>query len=146
MRSKSKFVLDFIRKSIEGGRVCASNRYFESKQFDEILSFIIGDLNTYDEDNSTVIDKYLKNIAKKEKEGQTVFIGDESHLIKINIKRNGRVYQENRVIWILKKTLRMINKKDLLVLYDFDSQYPSAKADKDNEWPAIEQLIVSKNA
>ena len=35
-----KYVRDFIRKSIKGGRVAALNRYFESKQFDEIMSTI----------------------------------------------------------------------------------------------------------
>ena len=35
-----KYVRDFIRKSIEGGRVGAFNRYFESKQCEEILTNI----------------------------------------------------------------------------------------------------------
>ena len=35
-----KYVRDFIRKSIKGGRVGAFNRYFESKQCEEILNII----------------------------------------------------------------------------------------------------------
>ena len=35
-----KYVRDFIRKSIKGGRVGAFNRYFESNQFDNIMSTI----------------------------------------------------------------------------------------------------------
>ena len=35
-----KYVRSFIRKSIKGGRVCALNRYFESKQCEEILNII----------------------------------------------------------------------------------------------------------
>ena len=35
---KNKYVRDFIRKSIEGGRIAALNRYFESNQFEEFLN------------------------------------------------------------------------------------------------------------
>ena len=35
-----KYVRDFIRRSINGGRVGAFNRYFESKQCEEVLNTI----------------------------------------------------------------------------------------------------------
>ena len=35
-------------------------------------------------------------------------------------------------------------KSDLLVSYDFNSLYPSAQADKDGTWPAIETAYLFK--
>ena len=35
-----KYVRDFIRKSIHGGRVSSYNRYFESKQCEEVINTI----------------------------------------------------------------------------------------------------------
>ena len=54
-----KYVREFVRKSIKGGRVAAFNRYFESNQCEERLS------KTFlknDNEISDIIDEYLKNI------------------------------------------------------------------------------------
>ena len=36
------------------------------------------------------------------------------------------------------KSLRMMNKDSSFLSYDFNSLYPSAEADEDSKWPAIE--------
>ena len=40
--------------------------------------------------------------------------------------------------------LRMINKDDLLVSYDFNSLSPSAEVDGNSTWPAIETAYLLK--
>ena len=57
-----KFVRDFIRKSIRGGRVGAFNRYFESSQCEKILNTIKKHLKINDNEISNIIHKYLKFI------------------------------------------------------------------------------------
>ena len=42
------------------------------------------------------------------------------------------------------KALRMINKDDFLVPFDFNSLYPSAEADGKSTWPAIETVYLFK--
>ena len=48
-----KYVRVFIRRSIKGGRVGAFNRYFESKQFDEIKRH----LKIKDNEISNIVDE-----------------------------------------------------------------------------------------
>ena len=60
--------------------------FSDSKQFDKILLTTKKHLNIYDNEISTVIDKYLQNIAIKEKEYQIVFKADESDYCKIGTK------------------------------------------------------------
>ena len=55
-----KYVRDFFRKSIKGGREAALNRYFESNQCEEILNIIKKHLKTDDNEISNIIDEYLK--------------------------------------------------------------------------------------
>ena len=69
---------DYIRRSMKGGRVCTFNRYFESKQFDELWSTIEKHLNLYHIEIATVIDEDLEYIATEKKEYETLFIGHES--------------------------------------------------------------------
>ena len=67
-------------------RVFAFNRYLESKQFDEILLTNKRHLDIHKNKNSTVIDKYLEDIAKREKDYQTLFEGYEGDYHKIDKK------------------------------------------------------------
>ena len=69
----NKYVRDFIRKSIKGGRVGAFNRYFESKQCEEILNTIKKHLKINDNEISIIIDKYLKYINTKRDEFKLEF-------------------------------------------------------------------------
>ena len=63
-----KYVRDFIRKSIKGGRVGAYNRYFESSQCEKILSTIKKHLKINNNEISNIIDKYSKYINIKRNE------------------------------------------------------------------------------
>ena len=82
-----KYVRDFIRKSIKGGRCGAYIRYFESKHFDEIMSTIKKHLKINDNEISNIIDVYLKYINNKRKDYKLEFENIEKKLYKNNQKR-----------------------------------------------------------
>ena len=63
-----KYVRDFIRKYIKGGRVGAFNKYFESNQCEEVLNVVKKHLKLNDNDISNIIDEYLKYIDIKRNE------------------------------------------------------------------------------
>ena len=71
-----KYVRDFIRKSIKGGRVGAFNRYFESNQCEEILNIIKKHLKINNNEISNIIEEYLKfiNIEREEFKLNNIFI------------------------------------------------------------------------
>ena len=69
---------------MKGGRVCTFNRYFESKQFDELWSTNKKHLHLYHIEIATVIDKDLEYLATKKKEYETLFIGNESEYCEID--------------------------------------------------------------
>ena len=72
-----KYVRDFIRKSIKGGRCGAFIRYFESSQCENILNIIKKYLKINDNEISNIIDKYLKYINTKRDEFKTEFENGE---------------------------------------------------------------------
>ena len=57
-----KYVRDFVRRSKKGGRCGLFKRYFESKQFDEIMLTIEKHLKIDDNEVSNILDEYLKYI------------------------------------------------------------------------------------
>ena len=79
-----KYVRDFIRKSIKGGRVGAFNRYFESNQYEEILNIIKKHLKINDNEISNIVDEYLKYINNKREEFKLKFENGEKDYRKIN--------------------------------------------------------------
>ena len=81
-----KYVRKFIRKSIKGGRVGAFNRYFESKQCEEILNIIEKHLKINDNEISNIVDEYLKYNNTKRDEFKLEFENDEKDYRKINKK------------------------------------------------------------
>ena len=81
-----KYVRDFIRKSIKGGRVGAFNRYFESNQCEELLNTIKKHLKINDKENSYIIDELLKYINTKREEFKLEFTNGEKDYRKINKK------------------------------------------------------------
>ena len=81
-----KYVRDFILKSIKGGRVGASNRYFESKQIHEIMSTIKRHLKVKYNGILNIIDEYLKYINTKRDEFKLEFENGEKNYGKINKK------------------------------------------------------------
>ena len=54
---KNEYVRYVIPKSIEGGKVCAFNSYFELKQFDKMILTIKKQLNIHDNEISNVLIK-----------------------------------------------------------------------------------------
>ena len=81
-----KYVRNFIRKSIKGGRVGAFIRYFESSQGENILTIIKKHLKINDNEISNIIDKYLKYINTKRDEFKTEFENGEKDYRKIKNK------------------------------------------------------------
>ena len=63
-----KFVRDFIRRSIKGGRGAALNRYFESNRCEKILDTTKKHLKINDNEISKIVDEQLKNINIKRDE------------------------------------------------------------------------------
>ena len=127
-----KYVRDFIRKSIKGGRVGAFNRYFESQQCEEILNTIKTHLKINDNEISNIIDKYLKYINTKRDEFKLEFENGEKDYRKINKKELDNFLNNKLGNLEISKELQKINKDDLLVSYDFNSLYPSAQIDKNS--------------
>ena len=139
-----KYVRDFIRRSIKGGRVGAFNRYFESKQCEEILNTIKNHLKINDNEISNIIDKYLKYINNKREEFKLIFENGEKDYRKINKKELDDFLNKKLGELNISKDLQKINKEDLLVSYDFNSLYPSAQIDKNSTWPKIETAYPFK--
>ena len=133
-----KYVRDFIRKSIKGGRVGAFNKYFESNQCEEILNTIKTHLKINDNEISNIIDKYFKYINSKRDKFKIDFENGEKDYRKINKKELDKFLEKKLGELEISKDLQNIDKKDLLVSYDFNSLYPSAHIDKNSTWPKIE--------
>ena len=139
-----KYVRDFIRKSIKGGRCGSYIRYFESKQFDEIMSTIKKHLKINDNEISNIVDEYLKYINNKRKEYKLEFENNEKDYRKIIKKELDDFIDKKLGELEISKELQKINKNDLLVSYDFNSVYPSAQIDKNSTWPKIETAYPFK--
>ena len=133
-----KYVRDFIRKSIKGGRFGAFNRYFESKQCEEILNIIKNHLKINNNEISNIVDEFLKFINIKREEFKLKFENGEKDYRKINKKELDNFLEKQLGELNISKDLKKINKDDLLVSYDFNSLYPSAQIDKNSTWPKIE--------
>ena len=139
-----KYVHDFIRKSIKGGRVAAFNRYFESNQCEKILNNIKKHLKINDNEISNIIDKYLKYINTKRDEFRLEFENGEKDYPRINKKELDKFLEKKLGELEISVDLQKINKDDLLVSYDFNSLYPSAQIDKNSTWPKIETTYPYK--
>ena len=90
-----KYVRDFIRKSIEGGRVGAYNRYFESNQCEKILNIIRKHLKMNDNEISNIVDEYLKYINTKRNEFKLEFENGEKDYRKLNKKELDKFLEKN---------------------------------------------------
>ena len=139
-----KYVRDFIRKSIKGGRCGAFIRYFESNQCEEILNTLKKHLKVNDNKISNKIDEYLKYIITKRNEFKLEFENGEKDYRKMNKKELDNFLEKKLGELNISKELQKINKDDLLVSYDFNSSYPSAQIDKNSTWPKIETAYPIK--
>ena len=133
-----KYVRDFIRNSIKGGRVASLNRYFESNQCEEIQNIIKKHLKIDDNEISNIIDEYSKYTNIKRDGFKLEFQNGEKDYRKINKKELDKFLEKKLGELEISKELQKINKDDLLVSYDFNSLYPSAQNDKNSTWPKIE--------
>ena len=140
----NKYVRDFIRKSIKGGRCGAFIRYFASNQCEKILNTIKKHLKINDNEISNIIDEYLKYITTKRKECTVAFENGEKDYRKINKKELDKFLERKLGELEISKELQKINKDDLLVSYDFNSLYPSAQIDKNSTWPKKETVYPFK--
>ena len=75
---KHKYVRNFIRRNIKGGRCGSFNRYFESKQFDEIMLSIKKHITKKDNEISNTIDEYINYINIKSEELKLEFENGET--------------------------------------------------------------------
>ena len=139
-----KHVRSFIRNSRKRGRCGDFNRYFESNQFDGIMSTIKKHLKTNDNEISNIIDEYLKYINTKRDEYTLEFENGGKDYRKINKKELDNFLERKLGELNISKELQKINKDDLLVSYGFNSSYPSAQIDKDSTWPKIETAYPFK--
>ena len=81
-----KYVRSFIRNSLKGGKCGAFNKYFESNQFDEIMSTIKKHLKINDNEIANIIDESLKYINTKRDQYTLEFENGEKDYRKINKK------------------------------------------------------------
>ena len=139
-----KYVRNFIRKSIKGGRVAALNRYFESNQCEQILDTIKIHLKINNNEISYIIDECLKYIKTKRDGFKLEFENGEKDYRKINKKELDKFLEKKLGDLKISRDLQKINKDDLLVSYDFNSLYPSAQIDKNSTWPKIETAYPFK--
>ena len=139
-----KYVRNFIRKSIKGGRCGAYIRYFESNQCEEILNIIKKHLKINNNEISNIVDEYLKYIRTKREEFKLEFENGEKDYRKINTKELDKFLNKKLGELEISKELQKINKDDLLVSYDFNSLYPSAQIDLNSTWPKIKTAYPFK--
>ena len=140
----NKYVRDFIRRSIKGGRCGAFIRYFESNQCEEILNTIKNHLKIDCNEISNIIEKYLNYINTKREEYTLEFENGEKDYRKTNKKELQKFLGSKLGELNISKDLQKINKDDLLVSYDFNSLYPSAQINKNSTWPKIETAYPFK--
>ena len=133
-----KYVRNFIRKSIKGGRVGSYIRYFEQKQCDEILLTIKKHLKINNNGISNIVYEYFKYFKTKHNEFKSKFENDEKDYRKLNKKELDKFLDEKLGKLENSKDLQKTNKDALLVSYDFNSLYPSAQIDIDSTRPKIE--------
>ena len=139
-----KYVRSFIRNSIKEGRCGAFIRYFESNQFDEIMSTIKKHLKINDNEISNIIDIYLNYINTKRENFKTEFKNGEKDYRKMNNEELEKFLEKKLGKLNISKELQKIKKDDLLVSYDFNSLYPSAQIDKNSTWRKIETAYPFK--
>ena len=80
-----KYVRDFLRRSIKGGRVAAFNRFVESSQCEEVLNTIGKQLRINVNEISIILDDYIKYFKTKRDEFKLEFENGEKDCRK---KRN----------------------------------------------------------
>ena len=127
----------FVRQSIKGGRVCAFNQYYKSKQCDDILKIINKELAVKGTVYNT-IEAYMeyknKNFKIFEKEYEDQFDDYRDEDIDEKEKYNNEKLSELPI----HKLIKQIKIVELLWDFDATSLYPSAMWDEKSIYPRIE--------
>ena len=127
----------FVRQSIKGGRVCASNQHYKSKHCDDILKIINKKLAV----KGTVYDSIEAYMEYKNKHFK---IFEKEYEDQFNDYRDEDVEEKEKYINEKLSNLRLhkkIKRIELIhLLWDFDavSLYPSAMWDENSIYPRIE--------
>ena len=91
-----------------------------------------------------IFDEYLKNINTKRDETRLESENGEKDYRNVNKKELNKSLDKKLGESEISKELQNIKKDDLLVLYDFNSVYPSAQIDINGPWPKIETAYPFK--
>ena len=122
---KNKYVRDFIRKTVHGGRVVALNRKFVSSSFDQIVDILEKYLGK-DQEISTLFSIYYRQINNVREHYNNK---NESRYVdyrRIDTKEQEKYVIKKLASLPISKELNKIDKIDLLVSSDYTSLYPSA--------------------
>ena len=132
-----KYMRWFVRQSIKGGRVCASNQYYRSKICDEVLKILSEKLNVkvnvYD-----IFEAYMKYKNHHEEIIKKVYGSKFSDYRDIDEEEmNNYIYKKLGEIPI-DELLQELSLNDSL--WDFDAKclYPSSMSDPKSKYPKIE--------
>ena len=134
---KSKYVRDFIHKTVHGGRVVALNRKFVSTSFNQIVNIL---KNYYGKEHeiSKLFEIYFQRIDKVKKHYTKKYENKFHVYRKINKQLFENYIKKKLFSPSISKELNKIDKSDLLVSSDYNSLYPSAMAHIKSTWLAIE--------
>ena len=138
---KNKYVRDFIRKTVHGGRVVALNRKFVSSSFNQIVDILEKYLGK-DQEISTLFSIYYRQINKVREHYNKKYESRYVDYRRIDTKEQEKYVNEKLASLPISKELNKIDKSDLLVSSDYTSLYPSAMSCHKSTWPKIETSIA----
>ena len=140
---KKKYVRDFIHKTVHGGRVVALNRKFVSSSFIQIVN-ILRKYFGYDLEISKLFEIYFRQTDKVKNHYTKKYENKFDDYRKINTKHLENYIKKKLANLPISKELNNVDKSDLLVSSDYNSLYPSAMAQLQSTWPAIETAQAIK--
>ena len=127
----------FVRQSIKGGRVYATNQYYRSKNCDDVLKILSDELvvkrNVYDiiEGSMKYRNELLKNVKKQyESKFDDYRVIDEEEMNNYMNEKMGE--------FPIYKILQEISLNDPLWVFDAVTLYPSTVVDERSIYPKIE--------
>ena len=138
---KNKYVRDFIRKTVHGGRVVALNRKFVSSSFNQIVDILEKYLGK-DQEISTLFSIYYRQINKVREHYNNKYESRYVDYRRIDTKEQEKYVNKKLASLPISKELKnKIDKTDLLVSSDYTSLYLSAMSCPKSTWPKIETSI-----
>ena len=138
---KNKYVRDFIRKTVHGGRVVALTRKFVSSSFNQIVDILEKYLGK-DQEISTLFSIYYHQINKVREHYNNKYESRYVDYRRIDTKEQEKYVNKKLSSLPISKELNKIDKSDLLVSSDYTSLYPSAMSCPISTWPKKETSIA----